>query len=173
MQTISDICEQGKQIIRPFFKGAVNTMSGIGENSSKASTEVVKTAKEITVAKSNVFKSLFTFDRQLIRLAGLSGALAVGLGAYGSHVVLMDSNIPEEQKNSFRVASTYHFFGTFGLIAASLTRYPAVSGTLMAIGTAVFCGSCYYYGLTGNTVARKFAPFGGTTLIAAWLSFIL
>lgn len=39
---------------------------------------------------------------------------------------MMNNDIPEEQKNSFRTASMYHFFGTFGLVAASLTRYPAV-----------------------------------------------
>lgn len=72
-------------MISPFFKGAVNTMSGIGEKSGIASTEVVKKAQDVSIARSNIFKNILSFDRQLIRLAGLSGAIAVGLGAYGSH----------------------------------------------------------------------------------------
>lgn len=60
-------------------------MKGAGEKGGTASTEVVKKAQEMSIAKTNIFKSLFSFDRQLIRLAGLSGAIAVGLGAYGSH----------------------------------------------------------------------------------------
>lgn len=62
-------------------------MGGISEKSgAAASTEVAKKAtKEISIAKTNIFKSLFSFDRQLIRLAGISGAIAVGLGAYGAH----------------------------------------------------------------------------------------
>lgn len=132
-------------MISPFFKGALDTMTGIGEKSGTAAKEVVKKAPEMSVVKNNFFKSILSFDRQLIRLAGISGAIAVGLGAYGSHgkvrrieftgltftivwflVVMMNNNIPEEQKNSFRTASMYHFFGTFGIVAASLTRYPAV-----------------------------------------------
>lgn len=38
----------------------------------------------------------------------------------------MKDDIPEVQKNSFRTASMYHFFGTFGLVASSMTKYPAV-----------------------------------------------
>jgi len=145
---------------------------GIGEG-GKASTEVVKKAQEVSNVKYSVSNNMFTFNRQFVRLAGLSGAIAVGLGAYGSHVVMMKHDIPEEQKNSFRTASMYHFFGTFGMIASSLSRYPVLSGALMAFGTTIFCGACYYYGLTGDASARKFAPFGGTTLIVAWLSLIL
>lgn len=72
-------------MISPFFKGAVNTMTGIGEKSGAASTEVVKKVQDVSIARSNFFKGILSFDRQLIRLAGLSGAIAVGLGAYGSH----------------------------------------------------------------------------------------
>lgn len=60
-------------------------MGGIGEKSGTASTEVVKKAQEMSIVKNSIFKSLLSFDRQLIRLAGISGAIAVGLGAYGSH----------------------------------------------------------------------------------------
>lgn len=57
----------------------------ISEGSGKASSEVVKKAQEMSVVKKNIFSGIFPMDRQLIRLAGLSGAIAVGLGAYGSH----------------------------------------------------------------------------------------
>lgn len=62
-------------------------MTGIGgKSSAPVPTEVVKKAQqEVSLAKFNIFKNIFSFDRQLIRLAGLSGAIAVGLGAYGAH----------------------------------------------------------------------------------------
>lgn len=75
-------------MISPFFNWTLDTMSGIGGKSgaSSASTEVVKKAQqEVSIAKTNIFKNFFSFDRQLIRLAGISGAIAVGLGAYGAH----------------------------------------------------------------------------------------
>lgn len=70
-----------------------------------------------------------TFNRNVVRIAGLSGALAVGLGAYGAHVVMTNPEVPDEQKISFRTANLYHFIGTGGLIAASLGRYPRVVST--------------------------------------------
>jgi len=97
----------------------------------------------------------------------------VALGAYGSHVIEMNPKVDEEQKRSYRSANLYHFIGTFGLIASSLARRPTVSGILMATGTFIFCGSCYTYAITGDSSYKKYAPFGGTTLILAWLSLIL
>lgn len=60
-------------------------MTGIGGKTGTATTEVVKKTQEISIVKNSFFQSILSFDRQLIRLAGLSGAIAVGLGAYGSH----------------------------------------------------------------------------------------
>jgi uncharacterized membrane protein YgdD (TMEM256/DUF423 family) len=42
----------------------------------------------------------------------------------------------------------------------------------MAVGTSVFCGACYYHGLTGDQSVKKYAPYGGSTLIVAWLSLL-
>jgi len=113
------------------------------------------------------------FNRNFVRIAGLSGALAVALGAYGSHVIEMSDKVDDERKRSFRSANLYHFIGTFGLIASSLAKYPSVSGGLMAAGTLVFCGSCYVYAVSGDAAYKKYAPYGGTTLIVAWLSLVL
>jgi len=108
-----------------------------------------------------------------VRLAGVSGALAVAFGAYGAHVVMTNPDVPDEQKISFRTANLYHFIGTGGLIAASLGRCPKTSAFLMTTGSLLFCGSCYYHSFTGEQKIKKLAPVGGITLIVAWLSLIL
>ena len=42
----------------------------------------------------------------LVRLAGLSGAAAVGLGAYGAHVLnVAKEGVTEEQRKAFEVAN--------------------------------------------------------------------
>jgi len=43
----------------------------------------------------------------------------------------------------------------------------------MSVGMLLFCGSCYYHALTGNTVIRRVTPYGGMLLIAAWASMML
>jgi len=56
------------------------------------------------------------------------------------------------------VLSKYYFFQT---------------GALFISGTLIFCGTCYYNGLTGDKTFNKYTPTGGMLLIAAWMSMIL
>ena len=105
-----------------------------------------------------------------VRLAGLFGAAAVALGAYGAH------SFPAEKqamKKVYDTANNYHFLHTFALLAVPLARKPVLTGTLMIGGMTVFCGTNYYLALTEETTLRKFTPYGGSALILAWLTFIL
>jgi len=105
-----------------------------------------------------------------VRLAGLSGAAAVALGAYGAH-----SFPPEKQemKRVYDTANFYHFVHTMALLAVPLARRPVLSGTLMIGGMTVFCGTIYYHALTEEKTLRKYTPYGGVMLIMGWLTFVL
>ncbi|CAG5125718.1 unnamed protein product [Candidula unifasciata] len=111
-------------------------------------------------------------SRTFIRIAGLSGALAVALGAYGSHV-FRQKEIDERLKDTFEIANKYHLIHTLALLAVPFAKKPVLTGTLMTVGLSLFCGSCYYHALTANTVIRKVTPYGGFLLIFAWASFVL
>lgn len=105
-----------------------------------------------------------------IRFAGLSGAAAVALGAYGAH-----SFGPEkaEYKKVYDTANFYHFIHTMALMAVPLSRRPVVTGTLLISGMTIFCGTIYYHALTEEKSLRKFTPTGGVLLILAWASMLL
>ncbi|KAK2143121.1 hypothetical protein LSH36_875g01063 [Paralvinella palmiformis] len=124
-------------------------------------TVVVKEVKTMTVIPASIF----------FRLAGLSGAIAVGIGAYGAHA-FRDSGATEEQKRTFETASRYHFFHTLALLAVPLAGKPVLVGSLLVTGMTVFCGTCYISALTGNSSLNRFTPYGGMTLIAAWASMM-
>lgn len=47
------------------------------------------------------------------------------------------------------------------------------TGALFVSGTLIFCGTCYYNGLTADKTYNKYTPTGGMLLIAAWLSMII
>ncbi|HAZ25882.1 MAG TPA: DUF423 domain-containing protein, partial [Algoriphagus sp.] len=49
--------------------------------------------------------------KQLIMLAGLSGAIAVGLGAFGAHG-LEDTLAATGRADTFETAVKYHFYHT-------------------------------------------------------------
>merc|ERR1719167_1291290 len=107
-----------------------------------------------------------------VRLAGVSGVLAVALGAYGAHVLGVD---PEKAKlrATFDTANKYHLIHSAALLAVPLARLPRLSGSLLLSGMVIFSGTTYYHALTGDTNIRKYTPYGGMLLIVAWLSFVL
>ena len=43
----------------------------------------------------------------------------------------------------------------------------------MTTGMLLFCVPCYYYAMTSDPKLVPFAPYGGTTLILAWLAMVL
>lgn len=107
-----------------------------------------------------------------VRLAGLSGAVAVAMGAYGAHA-FRDSDASPQLKYTYDTGNKYHFLHTLALLAVPLMRRPQLSGTLLTLGMVLFCGSCYYHALTGNTAVRRVTPYGGMLLIVGWLTVAL
>ncbi|KAH9514747.1 hypothetical protein Btru_023490 [Bulinus truncatus] len=110
--------------------------------------------------------------RLFIRIAGISGAIAVALGAYGSHV-FRHKDVDPRLKETFEIASKYHFIHTLALLAVPFARRPTLTGTLMTSGLVLFCGSCYYHAMTNNMAIRKVTPYGGFLFIFAWASLVL
>ena len=108
-------------------------------------------------------------------IAGLiSAALAVGLGAIGSHA-LDDLLIANDRMDTYGTAVDYHMFHSIGLlIIASLIKVYTIpflktSGILMAAGIVFFSGSLYLLSVTNLTFWAYFTPLGGLMFIVAWL----
>lgn len=74
-----------------------------------------------------------------VRLAGLSGALAVALGAYGAHALFKRDDIPEELKEAYDRANHYHFLHTLALLGVPLTRRPALVSSCVVL---LLCQTC-------------------------------
>ncbi|RCN51313.1 hypothetical protein ANCCAN_02465 [Ancylostoma caninum] len=76
----------------------------------------------------------------IIRLAGLSGAIGVAVGAYGAHgvavgaygahVIRDDEKVDARRKKAFEVGSRYHLIHTLALLAAPNARYPWVTSAV-------------------------------------------
>jgi len=105
-----------------------------------------------------------------IRVAGLSGAVAVSMGAYGAHGL---KRVGEDQKAVFETANRYHMIHTLAMLAVPMVNRPNLVGSLLVIGTTIFSGTCYIHGITGDENIIRFTPYGGMTLICAWLAMII
>mmetsp|Transcript_37072 Transcript_37072/g.80727 ORF Transcript_37072/g.80727 Transcript_37072/m.80727 type:complete len:112 (-) Transcript_37072:166-501(-) len=101
------------------------------------------------------------------KVAGVSGASAVGAAAYGAH-----GYKPEDPYYTkvYQNANSFHLLHSVMIGMAPLTRRPNVIGGMFASGTALFSGSCYAAALSQDKANGKLAPVGGSTLIAAWLA---
>ncbi|XP_011647815.1 transmembrane protein 256-like isoform X1 [Pogonomyrmex barbatus] len=108
-----------------------------------------------------------------VRLAALSGAAAVILGAIGSHRHYTKDEVGQEQRRIFETANRYHFIHTLTLLGLPLCRVPAVAATFLMSGIILFCGSCYYTAFTNDRRFSATTPIGGFCFILAWCSMFL
>ena len=76
-------------------------------------------------------------------------------------------------KKAFENGNKMHLIHSVMLAVCPRLPRPKLSAALFFAGTAIFSGSCYAAALSGDRANGKFAPVGGTTLIAAWLSLVL
>ena len=114
--------------------------------------------------------------KQILQLAGISGALAVGLGAFGAHS-LEELLIQNNRLETFQTAVNYHFYHTLALLGIGLlgTIKPEwkginLSAWSMILGILIFSGSLYVLCLTGFTWLGAITPLGGLAFILGWLN---
>ncbi|CAB3237520.1 unnamed protein product [Arctia plantaginis] len=108
-----------------------------------------------------------------VRLAGLSGAAAVVLGAMGAHRTFPEPETKEDLRKIFDTANRFHFLHTLALVTVPLCRRPAIAGAFFVTGMGLFCGTCYYHAFTGDRSLRRLTPIGGSCLILGWLAMVL
>jgi uncharacterized membrane protein YgdD (TMEM256/DUF423 family) len=114
--------------------------------------------------------------RRILQLAGLSGALAVGLGAFGAHS-LEALLIQNGRLDTFQTAVNYHFYHTLalfgiGILATLKANWKGIafSAWCMVLGILIFSGSLYVLSLTGITWLGAITPLGGLAFILGWSS---
>ena len=116
--------------------------------------------------------------KQILQLAGISGALAVGLGAFGAHS-LESVLIQNGRLDTFQTAVNYHFYHTLALfgIGVLVSIKPDWKGISFAawsmlLGILIFSGSLYVLSLTGITWLGAITPLGGLAFILGWSSLV-
>ena len=76
-----------------------------------------------------------------LRGAGVSGALAVALGAFGAHV--LRGKVDASALKTWETAATYHLVHAAALGVCGAARVSGAAGWLFASGTLLFSGSLY------------------------------
>jgi uncharacterized membrane protein YgdD (TMEM256/DUF423 family) len=109
--------------------------------------------------------------RGLLIAAGLSGAVAVALGAFGAHGLA--EAVSPERLVTWRTGASYHLAHALGMAVAALGAQAGwrteLAGTLFLVGTVLFSGALYALVLLDLPVLGAVAPLGGASFIAGWL----
>lgn len=116
--------------------------------------------------------------KQILQLAGISGALAVGFGAFGAHS-LEALLIQNGRLDTFQTAVNYHFYHTLALLGIGVLaivkpdwKGVTFSAWCMVLGILIFSGSLYVLSLTGITWLGAITPLGGLAYILGWSSLV-
>jgi len=116
------------------------------------------------------------------KIAGLSGALAVGLGAFGAHglkAVLSESSLAV-----YRTGIDYHFYHTTALLVVGYiyqhhpSRWLRIAGYCFLIGIICFSGSLYLLSTQDVLgVSMRWlgpvTPIGGLFFIVGWIGVLM
>lgn len=115
--------------------------------------------------------------RWVIVIAGVSGVLAVGLGAFGAHGLerLLEAAADADKRLGWwDTAVSYHLAHTVALLATELlrgvrpTRGTSVAAAAFTIGMLLFSGSLYAMTLGAPRWLGAVTPLGGLSLMVGW-----
>jgi uncharacterized membrane protein YgdD (TMEM256/DUF423 family) len=112
-------------------------------------------------------------QRQTLLSASLLGALAVALGAFGSHAfkpLLIENN----RVDTYDLAVRYHFYHSLALLFVGLLigkvnhKSVQISAAFILTGTILFSGSLYTMALLNTAKVALVTPVGGVLLLTGW-----
>jgi len=123
--------------------------------------------------------------QKLLIIAGISGAVAVILGAFGAHG--LSPHLNDSQLNTFDIASKYHFYHTLAILGmlglyskVVKKRFIKWAGYAFGIGIILFSGSLYLLACkdilqlgTFTKIIGPITPIGGFVFILGWIMLIL
>ncbi len=98
----------------------------------------------------------------LLVLAALSGAIAVGAGAFGAHAASGDA------ADWLKTGAQYQLLHVVAALVA-VQMGARAPGWLFVVGAAIFAGTLYLMALGLPRWLGAITPFGGVLLIAGWV----
>lgn len=113
-----------------------------------------------------------------IQLAGILGALAVGIGAFGAHGLepILEAN---GRTDTFETAVKYHFYHALAILAVAIWLQLQPERSLLAkaigawlLGILIFSGSLYILSLSRISWLGAVTPLGGVAFMVGWLMLV-
>jgi len=138
---------------------------------------LIKTALQAVFLVINEGKTRLMAKFYLI-VAGISGFLAVALGAFGAHG--LKAKLTPELMLVYQTGVQYQFYHTLAVLVLSVLifQFPHAasfkwSAGLMCVGMVIFSGSLYILALSGVHWLGAITPIGGGCFLLGWGALII
>lgn len=106
-------------------------------------------------------------SRTTLRIAGICGATAVLLGAFGAHG--LKNVLSEAQLTIYETGVRYHAYHALALLVCGVRGSLRFAPWCLLVGILVFSGSLYALALTDIRWLGAITPLGGLAFVAGWL----
>ncbi len=106
-------------------------------------------------------------------IAGISGFLAVALGAFGAHG--LENKLTSEMLNVYKTGAQYHLIHSVLLAVLAFSDSAKFKKTFyfVAVGIVLFSFSLYLYSITQVRWLVFVTPFGGVSFLIGWVMLIV
>jgi uncharacterized membrane protein YgdD (TMEM256/DUF423 family) len=106
--------------------------------------------------------------KKWVIIGGISGFLAVALGAFGAHG--LKSQLTPEMLEIYKTGVFYHLVHSVVVLVLGLSAQEkfSKSAIFFSIGILLFSFSLYLYSVTAVTLFAYITPFGGVSLLIGW-----
>ena len=109
-----------------------------------------------------------------LALAGVSGLIAIAIGAFATHV--LSGRITPTALSWIATGAGYQLTHSLALLAVALlsrerlgrSQTVELAGWCFAVGIVLFCGSLYIMALTGAGLVNWLTPIGGGAFMIGW-----
>lgn len=116
-------------------------------------------------------------QKKYVVIGAVLMALAVGLGAFGAHI--LSSMLSPKALETFKTGVHYHMIHAIGILVTTLVaaqwgidnKTLLWANRLFLSGIILFSGSLYGLSLTGAKWFGPITPLGGVSFIVGWLTF--
>jgi len=107
--------------------------------------------------------------KNFVIAGGISGFLAVALGAFGAHG--LSAKLSPEMMEIYKTGVLYHLIHSAVILAIGLADKEIYfkPGLFFIAGVVLFSFSLYLYAVTAVTAFAIITPFGGLSFLIGWL----
>jgi uncharacterized membrane protein YgdD (TMEM256/DUF423 family) len=107
-------------------------------------------------------------SRTTLRLAGVCGAAAVLIGAFGAHG--LKNVLSEAQLTIYETGVRYHAYHALALLVCGVRGSLRIAPWCMLLGILLFSGSLYALALSDIRWLGAITPLGGLAFVVGWLA---